>query len=45
MECIELRPEKEQKTMWCIGWTVPCVIGVGAVGGGFAWVGAVAGRL
>jgi len=26
MECIELRPEKEQKTMWFIGWTVPFFI-------------------
>ena len=26
MEPIELRPEKEQKTMWFIGWTVPFFI-------------------
>lgn len=28
MDMIELRPEKEQKTLWFIGWAVPTVIGV-----------------
>jgi len=28
MDMIELRPEKEQKTLWFIGWAVPTIIGV-----------------
>ena len=28
MECIELRPEKEQKTMWFIDWTMLFFIGL-----------------
>ena len=28
MEPVVLKPEKEQKTMWFIGWTVPFVIGL-----------------
>ena len=28
MEAISIRPEKEQKTMWFIGWSVPFFIGL-----------------